>query len=96
MIFSALENHEFNEIFFERYSNAFFTELREYFAQRMDDGAFRRMDPMLAALTFVGMVAHYGQGLALFHKCIVDVPQGTVIQHFIDIFLEGMNNHANS
>jgi AcrR family transcriptional regulator len=93
LLFSALEQHEFNEIFFERYTTGFFTGLARFFELRIEQGVYRKLDPMLAAHTFVGMAAHYALTLTVFKKCHPDLPQHNIIDGFVNIFLEGIKKH---
>lgn len=94
LMFSALEQHELSDIFFERYSNAFFRELAAFFARRMADGAYRDIDPMLAAHTFVGVAANYGVNRAIFQRGALDLPQQQIVEGFVDIFLEGIRKRS--
>jgi AcrR family transcriptional regulator len=94
LMFSALEHHELSEMFFERYSKAFFTELAGYFRRRIEAGAFRDADPILAAHTFVGLACHYGVNLALFHRGMLDLPQHQIVEGFVDFFLEGIRKRS--
>jgi AcrR family transcriptional regulator len=93
LMFSALEHHELSQMFIERYSQAFFTELERFFERRIAEGTFREMNPMLAAHSFVALAANYGMNLAIFSHCPVDVPQEQIVDGFVDIFLEGVKKH---
>src|SRR5574338_1459351 len=44
LIFSALEHHELSDMYFDRYSQAFFNEIAAYLQRRIADGAFRDTD----------------------------------------------------
>jgi AcrR family transcriptional regulator len=94
LMFSALEHHELSEMFFERYSKAFFTELAGYFRRRIEAGVFRDADPILAAHTFVGLACHYGVNLALFRRGMLDLPQQQIVEGFVDFFLEGIRKRS--
>lgn len=90
LMFSALDHHELNQMFVERYSSAFFGMLSKFFAQRISEGAFRERDPMLAAHTFTGMAANYALNRVLFGESPLDMPQLQIVEGFVDIFLEGI------
>ena len=68
LMFSALEGHEFGEIFFERHSEQFFHALADHIRQRIEAGALRPVDPMLAAQHFIGVVMHFGIHCSLSKK----------------------------
>ncbi len=66
LLFSALENHTLSERFFRTQVARYFELLAEYIAGRVRAGAFRKVDPMLAARGFLGMINNYFQVQELF------------------------------
>ena len=66
LLFSALENHTLSERFFRTNVAKYYELLAEYIAARIHDGAFRKVDPMLAARGFLGMINYYFQVQELF------------------------------
>jgi AcrR family transcriptional regulator len=95
LMFSALEQHEFSELFFERYTKGFFTDLAAFFARRIEEGRYRDIDPMIAAQMFTGMAANYAINATLFHKHVVELPQQQTVETFVDIFLEGIRKRES-
>ncbi len=59
LLYSALENHEMARPFYETRMRRLREFLTRYIAQRVRDGAFRAVDPVLSARAFVGMVADH-------------------------------------
>jgi AcrR family transcriptional regulator len=59
LLFTALENHRLSKRFFQRYAAGYYEVLAEYVRRRMDEGTFRRTNPLLAARAFVGMVVYH-------------------------------------
>ncbi len=59
LLFSALERHSLSQRFFRTYIASYWDVLARYIRQRMRSGAFRQMNPLLAARSFVGMAGHY-------------------------------------
>jgi AcrR family transcriptional regulator len=59
LLFSALENHRLSQRFFKTYMSEWYEMLASYIRRQMDDGKFRKVDPVLAARGFVGMVFHH-------------------------------------
>jgi AcrR family transcriptional regulator len=90
LLFSALEGHEFSEIFFERHSVHFFNALADHIRTRVETGAFRCVDPLLAAHHFIGVTTHYGINCSIFQKGKVAPPRDAVISSIVDIFMKGI------
>lgn len=57
--FSALENHRLSARFFKTYIAKYYEELAEHVRRQQSRGEFRKVDPMLAARGFLGMVAYH-------------------------------------
>jgi len=89
LLFSALEGHELSEMFFDKHHKVFYDHLAAYIRTRIDDGAFRSIDPLLAARAFIGMVVHH----RLLHE-IFGVPlhqsHGDTVATYVDLFLTGL------
>jgi AcrR family transcriptional regulator len=89
LLFSALEGHELSELFFGKHHKVFYDYLAAYIRTRIDDGAFRSVDPLLAARAFIGMVVHH----RLLHE-IFGVPMHqsheTTVATYVDLFLAGL------
>ena len=59
LLFSALEAHELSERFYQTYTAQFYEVLAADIRRRIRAGAFRPVDPMLAARGFLGMIFQY-------------------------------------
>jgi AcrR family transcriptional regulator len=59
LLFSALENHRLSERVFRTYISPYFDTVAERIRRRIREGAFRDVDPLLAARGFVGMVIYH-------------------------------------
>ena len=57
--FTALENHTLSDRFFRTYIAVYYDALADYIRERVKQGAFRRVDPLLAARGFLGMVIYH-------------------------------------
>ena len=57
--FTALENHTLSDRFFRTYVAVYYDALARYIQQRIKQGAFREIDPLLAARGFLGMVIYH-------------------------------------
>jgi AcrR family transcriptional regulator len=90
-LFAALENHQLSDRFFQTYVVKYYEILAQHIAQRVREGIFRPVDPLLAARGFLGMV--------VYHFWIQDVFGGARHQKFeprrvaetlADIWLRGV------
>jgi AcrR family transcriptional regulator len=59
LLFSALENHRLSQRFFKTYMSEWYELLAGYIRRHVERGNFRKVDPLLAARGFVGMVFHH-------------------------------------
>jgi AcrR family transcriptional regulator len=59
LFFSALENHELSQRFFDHYVAQFYETLASFVKEQIVAGKFRDVDPMVAARGFLGMVIYY-------------------------------------
>jgi AcrR family transcriptional regulator len=93
LYFSALEGHELSDMFFESYVHHQRMLLSDYIKQRIYEGAFKNLDPLLAARAFTGMVANYITVEELFgDKRKRGLQKDEAIETFVRIFLEGIKN----
>lgn len=89
LLFSALEGHELSDMFFGKHHKVFYDHLATYIQTRVEDGAFRQIDPLLAARAFIGMVVHH----RLLHEIFgvpMDRPYDDTVSTYVDIFLQGL------
>jgi AcrR family transcriptional regulator len=91
LLFTALENHRLSHRFFRTYVAEYYEALAEHIRKRIRGGSFRRINPLLAARGFIGMV--------VYHFLIQELFGGSRYQKFdpklvsrtlTDIWLEGM------
>ncbi len=97
LLFSALENHRLSHRFFRTYIAEYYEALAEHIRRRVGEGKFRRVDPLVAARGFLGMV--------IYHFLIQELFGGKRYQKFdsrkvcailADIWLQGMLAHTSS
>jgi AcrR family transcriptional regulator len=91
LFFSALENHRLSHRFFKSYVEDYYEMLGDYIQQRINSGEFRKVDSLLAARGFLGMI--------VYHSLIQDLFGGSkyhpyeirkVAESMTDIWLGGM------
>jgi len=93
LLFSALEGHELSKMFFKNQHRVFYDYLAGYIEQRIRDGAFRRVDPLLAARSFMGMLAHHRLLHEIFRVPAHRSPEGCV-DSYVTLFLGGIQADA--
>ena len=89
LLFSALEGHEISAMFFRTQHRVFYDFLAGYIAQRAKEGAFRHVDPMLAARAFTGMLAHHRLLHEIFCVPAHRSPEDSVAA-YVTLFLDGL------
>jgi hypothetical protein len=91
MLFSALEGHQLARPFQEKRVRRLREFLAGYIERRSKSGAFREIDPVLAARAFVGMVIDHLIVREVFAQH-AEYPQtnAQVAEAFVSIFLRGM------
>ncbi len=89
LMFSALEKHELTDMFFRKQHRAFYDFLSGYIRTRIEEGAFRDVDALLAARAFAGIVAHH----RILHE-IIGVPMHRsheeAVNAYVSLFLKGI------
>lgn len=89
LLFSALEGHELSDMFFQNQHRIFYDYLSNYIQRRIQEGAFRRIDPMIAARAFMGMLAHHRLLHEIFRVPMHRSPDDCVAT-YVTLFLEGL------
>lgn len=91
LLFSALERHEVSHRFFKVHVASYYEVLGEYIRERITQGIFREVDPILAARAFFGMLVYHFQVQELFGgKRLHDYPLDEVVKTFVTLWLQGM------
>jgi len=91
LLYTALEGHSLAEPFFRQRMAALREFLSGYIARRTREGAFRELDPVLAARAFIGMVWDYVLVRELFQqKESYPISGEAAADTFVSIFLDGM------
>jgi AcrR family transcriptional regulator len=91
LLFSALEGHDMARPFQERRIRRLREFLSRYVARRQREGAFRSVDPALAARTFIGMVVDHLIARHVFdQRDAREQPPEEVAEAFVSIFLDGV------
>jgi AcrR family transcriptional regulator len=89
LLFSALEGHELSNMFFQQQYRVFHDLLAGYIRQRIEDGAFRPVDPVLAARAFFGIILHHRLLHDIFKLPMHLSHEATVVE-YVSLFLGGL------
>jgi AcrR family transcriptional regulator len=96
LMLSALEGHEFSEIFVRRKIEPLYEILSNYISQRQKDGAFRGdINPRLIVRTFFGMITHHAMNKLLWdsQQRILRVSDEEAARAFSEILLSGIKKN---
>jgi AcrR family transcriptional regulator len=84
LLFSALEGHALAHTFFETKVRSLHEFLGGYIDERIAEGVFRPVNPLVAARGFVGMIVHY----LLVHEIYgIKRPAGFLPEQAVDTFV---------
>ncbi|MDK2742666.1 MAG: TetR/AcrR family transcriptional regulator [Nitrospira sp.] len=89
LLFSALEGHELSDMFFQKQYRVFHDLLAGYIRRRVDDGAFRPVDPLLTARAFFGIIVHH----RLLHDIFglpMHLTHEETVAEYVSLFLGGL------
>ncbi len=92
LLFAVLEEPELGSLFYEHQREGR-QLLANYIRQRIEEGAFRRVDPELAARAFLGMLFHLGQVGVLYNDDLARgrlKPIPEIVEGLVGIFLGGI------
>lgn len=91
LFYSALENHKLSQRFFRTYVASYYDVLAKNLRERMEKGELRKMDPVLAARGFLGMVGNYFQVQEILGgKRYYKVNPRQVAETLTDVWLNGV------
>jgi len=92
LLFSALEGHELSQMFVANMAARNPNPLANYIKRRIDEGAFRPMNPELAARGLFGMFASFVLWQEVFgQKETQAYDRDEVVRTFVSIFLSGIS-----
>jgi TetR/AcrR family transcriptional regulator len=94
LLFSALESHEFSEIWHQQATLKLRTVLESHVEARVASRVFRELTPQVAARAFLGMISNYGMALTVFEHPVPGLRREEVVAQFVDIFLNGIRRRG--
>jgi TetR/AcrR family transcriptional regulator len=90
LLFSALEGHELSDMFFRNRHRVFYEYLAGYIRRRTEEGAFRPVDPLLAAQSFIGIIVYHRILHEIFKVPLHCSPEEAVAG-YVEVFLTGLS-----
>jgi AcrR family transcriptional regulator len=90
LFFSALERHELSELFFERLYVGFYQLVTGYIRRRIREGAFRKVNPEIAARGLIGMISYHGLIGILYPGKFKRADRKRVATQMVATYLEGI------
>jgi AcrR family transcriptional regulator len=96
LLFSALEGHDLSKIFFHSTVRRMRQDILRYIRQRVADGAYRHVDPQVAARAFIGMLLYQIQVRNLFEADDLKLSNRLLADRFVELFLSGLRHEKQS
>lgn len=92
LLYSALEEHELAQMFWERTVLQIYGVLSSYINERQRDGAFRDVNPYAVVRAFVGMIIHHSLNNNLWDKqrTLLNISNAEAAVEFTEILLGGI------
>jgi AcrR family transcriptional regulator len=94
ILFSALEGHELSDMFFQNHIRHFYDVLAAYIEQRIEDGAFQPVEPLVAARAFMGMLIYHRLLTVLFRAPLSQESQD-IVHTFVMVFMNGLKTQSS-
>jgi AcrR family transcriptional regulator len=98
LLYSALEQHELAQMFFENFVRRVYEFLGNYIRERQRDGAIIEIDPAIIVRAFIGMVLHHSLNNNLWdpQRRLLNVSNEVAARHFADILLRGIRTDSST
>ena len=92
LFYSALEEHELAQMFWERTVLQIYDLLSSYISERQRDGVFREVNPYVVVRAFVGMIIHHSMSNNLWDKqrSLLDISNEQAAREFTETLLNGI------
>ncbi len=96
LFYSALEGHELADLFFRNQVSERYRMVATYIKNRISEGAFRKVDPMIAVRSFFGTILHHAITNRFFNQSLGDqklnISNRQAAERFTEFFLAGIIN----
>ncbi len=92
LLYSALEEHELADRFFDEFVARLYTFIGNYIEVRQMAGAMREINPRIVVRAFLGMMIHHSLNNILWDKNrrLLDITNDEAAKNFAEILLRGI------
>ena len=92
LLYSALEEHELAQMFWEKFVKRVYRTLCAYIRERQRDGAMKNVEPVVVVRAFIGMIIHHSLNNNLWDRKrqLLKISNQTAARQFTDILLHGV------
>ena len=92
LFYSALEEHELAERFFNEFVARLYEFIGDYIKERQEDGAMREINPRIVVRAFLGMMIHHSLNNILWDKKrrLLDITNEDAAKYFAEILIGGI------
>ena len=92
LFFSALEEHDLAERFFNEFVSRVYDFISDYIKARQDDGVMREVNPRIVVRAFLGMLIHHSLNNILWDKNrrLLNISTEEAAKNFAEIILRGV------
>ena len=90
LLYSCLERHELAELFFGRLFQGAYRLVMDYIRRRIREGAFRKVNPEIAARGLIGMISYHGLVGLLLPGRFGKPNRRRVVDEMVTVFLGGI------
>lgn len=96
LFYSALEEHELAERFFNEFISRVYDFIGGYIITRQKDGAMRKLDPRIVVRSFLGMLIHHSLNNILWDKkrVILNITNEEAAKNFAEVLLGGIRTQG--
>lgn len=97
LFYSALEEHELAERFFNEFVAKIYGFIGGYVEQRQKDGAMREINPRIVVRAFLGMMIHHSLNNILWDKKrkLLNITNEEAAKNFAEIILNGVSKQES-
>ena len=96
LLYSALEQHQLAEMFFENFVRRVYEFLGGYIRERQKDGAIIEIDPAIVVRAFIGMIMHHSLNNNLWDpdRKLLNISNEEAAHQFTDLLLNGISTKS--
>ncbi len=98
LLYSALEEHELAQMFWDKFVRRVYEFLGDYIRERQKDGAMIEIEPAIVVRAFIGMVIHHSLNNNLYDRkrSLLKISNEEAAGRFARILLDGITAASSS